>query len=130
MVFIPQGTFTMGPSDQDVPFANVSESKQVSIGAFYMDETEITNNEYRQFTSWVRDSLLRTEFKMWASNNKSLAHKSKNLSQSDQKQPNLDWDRNEVPKQLGDLMIEDDLDLMDEDGSIPTTWDKALDWKT
>ena len=57
MVFIPQGSYTMGPSDQDVPFANVSQSKTVSVGAFYMDETEITNNEYRQFTNWVRDSL-------------------------------------------------------------------------
>jgi len=55
MVFIPQGSFNMGPSDQDVPFANVSASKTVSIGAFYMDETEITNNEYRQFVDWVRD---------------------------------------------------------------------------
>ena len=57
MVFIPQGSYNMGPSDQDVPFANVSQSKTVSVGAFYMDETEITNNEYRQFTNWVRDSL-------------------------------------------------------------------------
>ena len=60
MVFIPQGSFNMGPSDQDVPFANVSASKTVSLGAFYMDETEITNNEYRQFVNWVRDSILRT----------------------------------------------------------------------
>jgi gliding motility-associated lipoprotein GldK len=59
MVYIPQGTYNMGPSDQDVPFANVSQSKTVSVGAFYMDETEITNNEYRQFTTWVRDSILR-----------------------------------------------------------------------
>jgi formylglycine-generating enzyme required for sulfatase activity len=59
MVYIPQGSFNMGPSDQDVPFANVSQSKTVSVGAFYMDETEITNNEYRQFTTWVRDSILR-----------------------------------------------------------------------
>jgi gliding motility-associated lipoprotein GldK len=59
MVFIKQGSFNMGPSDQDVPFANVSQSKTVSVGAFYMDETEITNNEYRQFTNWVRDSILR-----------------------------------------------------------------------
>ena len=57
MVFIPQGSFNMGPSDQDVPFANVSQAKTVSVGAFYMDETEITNNEYRQFTNWVRDSI-------------------------------------------------------------------------
>ena len=27
------------------------------IPAFYMDNTEITNNEYRQFVYWVRDSL-------------------------------------------------------------------------
>jgi len=60
MVFIPQGSFNMGPSDQDVPFANVTASKTVSVGAFYMDETEITNNEYRQFVTWVRDSLAHT----------------------------------------------------------------------
>ena len=63
MVFIPQGSFNMGPSDQDVPFANVTASKTVSLGAFYMDETEITNNEYRQFTDWVRDSILRNYLK-------------------------------------------------------------------
>ena len=57
MVFIPQGSFVMGPSDQDVPFANVTAAKMVSLAAFYMDETEITNNEYRQFTDWVRDSI-------------------------------------------------------------------------
>jgi gliding motility-associated lipoprotein GldK len=59
MVFIPQGSFVMGPSDQDVPFANVTAAKMVSLAAFYMDETEITNNEYRQFTNWVRDSIAR-----------------------------------------------------------------------
>ena len=57
MVFIPQGSFVMGPSDQDVPYANVTASKTVSVAAFYMDETEITNNEYRQFTNWVKDSI-------------------------------------------------------------------------
>ncbi len=60
MVFIPQGSFVMGPSDQDVPFANVTAAKTVSVAAFYMDETEITNNEYRQFTNWVRDSIARS----------------------------------------------------------------------
>jgi len=59
MVFIPQGSFVMGPSDQDVPFANVTAAKMVSLAAFYMDETEITNNEYRQFTNWVKDSIAR-----------------------------------------------------------------------
>ncbi|MCK5776428.1 MAG: SUMF1/EgtB/PvdO family nonheme iron enzyme, partial [Bacteroidales bacterium] len=59
MVFIPLGSFTMGSSDQDVPFAHVHEPKTVSVSSFYMDETEITNNEYRQFVSWVRDSIAR-----------------------------------------------------------------------
>ena len=27
MVFVPQGSFVMGPSDQDVPFANVTTNK-------------------------------------------------------------------------------------------------------
>ena len=57
MVYVPQGSYVMGPSDQDVPFANVISAKTVSVGAFYLDETEITNNEYRQFTNWVRDSI-------------------------------------------------------------------------
>ncbi len=56
MVYIPPGTFHMGPSDEDVNFAYTARNKQVSINGFWMDATEITNNEYRQFTNWVRDS--------------------------------------------------------------------------
>lgn len=59
MVFIPQGSFNMGPSDQDVAWAQNTSSKTVSVDAFWMDETEITNNEYRQFVYWVRDSIMR-----------------------------------------------------------------------
>jgi sulfatase modifying factor 1 len=57
MVFIPQGSFNMGPSDQDVPYAQNAVSKDCFDACFYMDNTEITNNEYRQFVYWVRDSL-------------------------------------------------------------------------
>ncbi|MBE0641824.1 MAG: SUMF1/EgtB/PvdO family nonheme iron enzyme, partial [Bacteroidales bacterium] len=60
MVFIPMGSYTMGAADQDVPYALVHQPKTASLQAFYMDETEITNNEYRQFVFWVRDSLART----------------------------------------------------------------------
>ena len=41
----------MGQSDQDVPLTHYNETKTVSVGAFYMDQTEITNNEYRQFVT-------------------------------------------------------------------------------
>lgn len=57
MVFIPSGSYQMGPSDQDVPYALVAQTKTVSVAAIYMDDTEISNNEYRQFVYWVRDSL-------------------------------------------------------------------------
>jgi formylglycine-generating enzyme len=57
MVFIPQGSYNMGPGDQDVPYAQIAQARTVTVHAFYMDNTEITNNEYRQFVYWVRDSL-------------------------------------------------------------------------
>ena len=34
MVFIPQGSFIMGPSDQDVPFANVSTNPESFCRSF------------------------------------------------------------------------------------------------
>ena len=50
----------MGPSDEDVNYAYTARNKQISINGFWMDATEITNNEYRQFTNWVRDSIAAT----------------------------------------------------------------------
>ncbi|HEY6899526.1 MAG TPA: SUMF1/EgtB/PvdO family nonheme iron enzyme [Puia sp.] len=60
MVYIPPGTFHMGPSDEDVNYAFTARNRQTSISGFWMDATEITNNEYRQFTNWVRDSIAAT----------------------------------------------------------------------
>jgi sulfatase modifying factor 1 len=59
MNYIPMGSFVMGPSDQDVPYAFVNKSKTVSVQAFYIDQTEISNNEYRQFVYYVRDSIAK-----------------------------------------------------------------------
>ena len=61
MVFVPPGTFHMGPSDEDVNFNFTARNKSVSINGFWMDATEVTNNEYRQFVWWVRDSLAAKE---------------------------------------------------------------------
>lgn len=57
MVYVPAGTFHMGPSDEDINYAFTARNKAVSISGFWMDATEITNNQYRQFTNWVRDSI-------------------------------------------------------------------------
>lgn len=57
MVYVPPGTFHMGPSDEDVNYTYTARNKSVSISGFWMDATEITNNQYRMFTNWVRDSI-------------------------------------------------------------------------
>ena len=57
MVFINRGAFTTGTNDQEANWAMNSQSKTVSVDAFWMDETEITNGEYRQFINYVRDSI-------------------------------------------------------------------------
>ncbi|MFW5890316.1 MAG: SUMF1/EgtB/PvdO family nonheme iron enzyme, partial [Marinilabiliaceae bacterium] len=59
MIFIPQGSFTMGAAGEDVAHAMNSQKRTVSVPSFWMDETEITNSEYRQFVHWVRDSIAR-----------------------------------------------------------------------
>ena len=59
MVYVPMGSYTMGVSDEDMPYAQLNNPKTVTVQAFYMDQTEITNNEYRQFVYWVRDSIAR-----------------------------------------------------------------------
>lgn len=60
MVYIPSGTLHIGPSDQDVNNSLWQRQKSISIQGFYMDDAEITNNEYRQFVYWVRDSIAHT----------------------------------------------------------------------
>jgi len=61
MQLVPAGSFTMGANDQDVPYAGMTDMKTVTMSPFWIDETEITNNEYRQFAHWVRDSIIRKE---------------------------------------------------------------------
>ncbi|MEX0968721.1 MAG: SUMF1/EgtB/PvdO family nonheme iron enzyme [Bacteroidia bacterium] len=56
-VYIPTGSFHMGLSDQDIMSTITARQKQVTVQAFYMDDTEISNNEYRQFVYYVRDSI-------------------------------------------------------------------------
>ena len=59
MVLIPGGSFTMGRQDEDVTGAINSPTRTVTVRPYYMDETEITNSEYKEFVFWVRDSIVR-----------------------------------------------------------------------
>ena len=60
MVFVPMGSYTMGVGGQDIAGTYLTQGKTISVSSFFMDETEITNNEYREFVYYVRDSLART----------------------------------------------------------------------
>ena len=95
MLYIPAGAFNMGQSDQDVPLTHYNETKTVSVSAFYMDQTEITNNEYRQFVNWVRDSIARRILGEEAEDAEDFLIKTydDDLGLKDQLEWNLDWNK-------------------------------------
>jgi len=66
MTLIPGGAFIMGKSDDDIAGLNNAPPKTVTVRSFYMDETEITNAEYRQFVNWVKDSVTRMKLAIFA----------------------------------------------------------------
>jgi gliding motility-associated lipoprotein GldK len=66
MTLIPGGSFIMGKSGDDFVSVNDAPTKTVTVRSFYMDETEITNEEYRQFVEWVRDSTVRLKLAILA----------------------------------------------------------------
>lgn len=57
MHLIEGGAYIMGKSDEDIAQLQNAPAKTVTVPSFYMDETEITNSEYRQFVYWVKDSI-------------------------------------------------------------------------
>jgi len=61
MTLIPGGSFTVGKQDEDVMGTLSAPTRTVTVSPYYMDETEITNNEYKQFVYWVKDSVVRTQ---------------------------------------------------------------------
>lgn len=66
MELIPSGSFVMGKSEEDIASGLNAPTKTVSVKAFYMDNTEITNAEYRQYVNWVKDSIVRTRLAILA----------------------------------------------------------------
>ena len=56
----------MGKSEEDVAQVLNAPTKTVTVRSFYMDDTEITNSEYRQFVEWVKDSIVRTNLAILA----------------------------------------------------------------
>lgn len=59
MVLVTRGSYVMGPGEIDSLWGITIPSRGVSVDNFWMDETEITNSQYKQFVHWVRDSIIR-----------------------------------------------------------------------
>jgi len=57
MAYIKRGAYNIGANDDEMN--GLTPNKIVSTEAFWIDDTEITNNEYRQFVYWVRDKRAR-----------------------------------------------------------------------
>ncbi len=54
MVYVPGGTTIIKYSQQATDSNCV---KKVSLSSFFIDKTEVTNQQYRQFVNWVLDSI-------------------------------------------------------------------------
>lgn len=53
LVFIQGGTFTMGRVEQDVMYRWDNYPRRVTVASFYMDETEVSNQDYREYVHWL-----------------------------------------------------------------------------
>lgn len=59
MTLIKRGHLRMGIEKQDSLWGKQTSVKDISVEGFWMDETEVTNSQYRQFVNYVRDSIIR-----------------------------------------------------------------------
>ncbi len=53
LVFIQGGTFTMGRVEEDVMYSWNNHPRRVTVPSFYMDETEVSNQDYREYVHWL-----------------------------------------------------------------------------
>ena len=53
LVLIEGGTFTMGRAEQEVTFDWDNTPRRVTVRSFYMDETEVTNQHWRDYMHWT-----------------------------------------------------------------------------
>ncbi|UZJ65601.1 formylglycine-generating enzyme family protein [Sphingobacterium sp. KU25419] len=57
MVYVPSGTILFKSS-----LDTADTGKNVSLSAFFIDEAEVTNKQYREFINWVADSIAVTDY--------------------------------------------------------------------
>lgn len=53
LVFVEGGRFTMGQTEDNLNDEQTNFPRTVSVSSFYMDETEVANVDYREYTYWM-----------------------------------------------------------------------------
>ncbi|MHB9142442.1 MAG: SUMF1/EgtB/PvdO family nonheme iron enzyme, partial [Paludibacter sp.] len=125
MVFIKRGSFMMGANDQSAVGAINDKSINVSVDAFWMDETEITNDKYKQFVYWVRDSIALRSLVMAGRDEYRMKFK----NQTDDASPEtarLDW-RAKSPWSSKDEEVQQILDKLYYEGNNALSGKKQMD---
>ena len=109
MAYVQRGSYEIGPTDDEI-LLNTSPTRTISVEAFWMDDTEISNNEYRQFIYYVRDSIARTllgvtfpEF-VNSTDKEGVPLKEPTLNWKDR----IEWDNPEYQLAMKDLYVPDD----------------------
>ncbi|RLD65909.1 MAG: gliding motility lipoprotein GldJ [Bacteroidetes bacterium] len=54
LVFIEGGTFIMGRTEPDVIYDWNNIPRRYTVASFYMDETEVSNVDYREYINWLQ----------------------------------------------------------------------------
>lgn len=109
MIFIKKGSFMMGANTQSAIFGQEDNLLMATVEAFWMDETEITNDEYKQFVNWVRDSTVMRRLIM--KEVEGYSRRPKNIPEDEEipleKMP-IDWSKASKIPWNNWKMIEDD----------------------
>ena len=53
LVQVEGGSFLMGQTEEDLSFERNNIPRRVTVSSFYMDETEVANVHYREYTYWL-----------------------------------------------------------------------------
>jgi len=110
MVMVKRGSFMMGTNDQSKFGGDKDRSINVSVDAFWMDETEVTNSEYKQFVYWVTDSIALRKLVIAGKDEYRKKFKNQNDDASPE-EARLNW-KTKIPWNSRDEEIQDILSSM------------------
>ncbi len=97
MSYVRGGSFVMGANADELDLASFERGRAVQVLPFWMDETEITNSEYKQFVNWVLENIARSRLadpEIGARDEFYVGSKRGQFDEDDDEMPKeLDWKR-------------------------------------